>query len=545
MDIERCVLGVDFGTDSVRALVVNATDGGEISAGTAPFPRWRDGRFCEPASNRFRQHPRDYIEAMERAVRMALEPLTTDERATVAGIGVDATGSTPCAVDASGVPLALLPEFADDPDAMFLLWKDHTAVDEAAAINDAARRSPTDYTRYVGGVYSSEWFWAKILHVLRVSPKVRAAAFSWVEQSDWIPALLTGVRRAADIRRNRCAAGHKGAWNAGWGGLPPESFWTQVDPLLAGVRDRVAAETATSDRTVGGLSPEWAERFGLAPGIPVAAGIIDAHAGAVGSGIRERTLLRIMGTSTCDIMVVDPAVIGDRTIPGICGQVDGSVVPGLVGLEAGQSGFGDVYDWFRRLLLWPIAHLGGDVADFEKKILPARSDAAAALSPDATLPIALDWLNGRRTPFADQRLTGAVAGLSLGTDAPRLFRSLVEGTAFGARAIMELFLGEGIAIDEVIAVGGIPDRNPFVMQVQSDVMGVPIRVVKSAQPCALGAAVCASVASGIHQTVRDAQERMASPARATYAPDPALRSFYDGRYRSYLALGEAAERRIR
>ncbi len=256
MDIERCVLGVDFGTDSVRALVVNATDGGEISAGTAPFPRWRDGRFCEPASNRFRQHPRDYIEAMERAVRMALEPLTTDERATVAGIGVDATGSTPCAVDASGVPLALLPEFADDPDAMFLLWKDHTAVDEAAAINDAARRSPTDYTRYVGGVYSSEWFWAKILHVLRVSPKVRAAAFSWVEQSDWIPALLTGVRRAADIRRNRCAAGHKGAWNAGWGGLPPESFWTQVDPLLAGVRDRVAAETATSDRTVGGLSPE-------------------------------------------------------------------------------------------------------------------------------------------------------------------------------------------------------------------------------------------------------------------------------------------------
>ncbi len=545
MDDERAVLGVDFGTDSVRALVVGATDGREISAGTAPFPRWAEGRHCDPASNRFRQHPRDYIEAMEQAVRMALDPLARDERAAVAGIGVDATGSTPCAVDASGAPLALLPEFADDPDAMFLLWKDHTAVDEAAAINDAARRSPIDYTRRVGGVYSSEWFWAKILHVLRVSPKVRAAAFSWVEQSDWIPALLTGVRNAAGIRRNRCAAGHKGAWHADWGGLPPESFWTKVDPLLAGVRERVAAETSTSDRSVGGLSPEWAKRFGLAPGIPVAAGIIDAHAGAVGSGIRERTLLRIMGTSTCDIMVVDPAVIGDRTIPGICGQVDGSVVPGLVGLEAGQSGFGDVYDWFRRLLLWPTARLGGDIADFEKTILPVLSDAAAALPPDTTVPIALDWFNGRRTPFADQRLTGAVAGLSLGTDAPRLFRSLVEGTAFGARAIMELFLREGVAIDDVIAVGGIPDRNPFVMQVQSDVMGVPIRVVKSAQPCALGAAVCAAVACGIHGTVRDAQERMASPARSTYVPDPTMRSFYDERYRSYLALGEAAERLIR
>jgi len=356
MEAERLAIGVDFGTDSVRAVVVSSS-GEELAEGVSLYRRWAEGKYCDPARNLFRQHPLDHIEGLETAVNQALDRLGP-ARERIAGIGVDTTGSTPGAVDRQGRPLALDDRFRENPNAMFVLWKDHTAVKEAGEINDAARNwGGTDFTMYEGGVYSSEWFWAKILHVLREDPAVREAAFSWVEHCDWIPALLTGTEEPLTMKRSRCAAGHKAMWHRRWGGLPPEGFLVRVDPLLAGLRKRLYTETWTSDHAAGGLSPQWAARLGLQPGIPVAVGAFDAHMGAVGSGVAPGTLVKIMGTSTCDIMVAREEDIGDRLVAGICGQVDGSVLPGLVGLEAGQSAYGDIYAWFREVMLWPVKTL--------------------------------------------------------------------------------------------------------------------------------------------------------------------------------------------
>ena len=352
------VLGMDFGTDSLRTLILDTADGSEISSAVRPYSRWTRGLYCDPVQNMFRQHPLDYLEAMEQGVRESLQKAPPGTADRIVGISVDTTGSTPVAVDAGGVPLALTPGFMENPNAMFVLWKDHTAIQEAEEINTLAR-SPggVDYTRYEGGVYSSEWFWAKLLHILRHDAAVRAAAFSWVEHCDWIPALLTGNIDPLRIKRSRCAAGHKAMWHASWDGLPSEEFLVRLDPLLAGLRARLYTSTYTSDVSAGRLTTEWATRLGLSPGVTVGVGAFDAHMGAVGGEIRIHALVKIMGTSTCDMLVVPSEDIGTRTIRGICGQVDGSILPGMIGLEAGQSAFGDIYAWFRDLLLWPVEHL--------------------------------------------------------------------------------------------------------------------------------------------------------------------------------------------
>lgn len=552
------VIGVDYGTDSVRAVVVNTDTGQEEAIEVAFYRRWAEGKYCAPSKNQFRQHPLDYIEGLEASIKGALAKLPPGTGKKVIGIGIDTTGSTPCPVDRQGTPLALKDEFKDNPNAMFILWKDHTAVREAEEINKAARGwGEVDFTKYVGGVYSSEWFWAKILHILREDPRVKEAAFSWVEHCDWIPALLTGTTDPLTMKRSRCAAGHKAMWHREWGGLPPEEFLVHIDPLLKGIRGRLYTDTYTSEQKAGDLTPEWADRLGLTPGIPVAVGAFDAHMGAVGGQIDQATLAKIMGTSTCDMMIASYETIGDRLIKGICGQVDGSIIPGMIGLEAGQSAFGDVYAWFRELLSWPLANLlpsssqlPPDTAEklqeeLYDRLLDELTEKAAALDREETKLLALDWLNGRRTPFADQTLKGALVGLTLGSTAPHVFRTLVEATAFGAKAIVDQFVNEGVEIKQVIALGGIPQKSPFVMQITADVLDMPIKVARSEQTCALGAAMFGAVAAGCYSTIQEAQEKMGSGFSKTFTPNPAAASWYRRQYEKYILLGKTLEEQLR
>ncbi|HNR41683.1 MAG TPA: ribulokinase [Bacteroidales bacterium] len=551
----KYVIGIDFGTDSVRSVIVDASNGAIAGTSVHEYTMWKKGMFCDPAANRFRQHPADYLEGLEKSVRGALRGLGSGITGNIAGITVDTTGSTPVAVDRAGIPLALKPGFEDDPDAMFVLWKDHTAVREAAEINALARSwGGIDYTMYEGGVYSSEWFWSKILHIMRTNERVRQDAFSWVEHCDWIPALLTGNTDPLTMKRSRCAAGHKAMWHEEFNGLPDEKFLISLDPMLAGLRDRLYRNTSTCDVCVGTLSAEWAEKLGLGQDVKVGVGAFDAHLGAVGGGIRPYQLVKVMGTSTCDMLVSPMDEVGDKLVAGICGQVDGSIIPGMLGLEAGQSAFGDVYAWFEKLLMWPVSNLTASLAwlddetrerivrETSEKILPELSNRAGSLPDRETSLIALDWLNGRRTPFANQELKGAITGLSLGSDAPGIFRSLVEATAFGSRMINERFLEEGLRIDGVIAIGGVARKNPFVMQTVADVLNMPIKVANSDQTCALGSAMAAAVMAGIHPDFGSAQEAMGAGFERVYQPDPSRAGKYDELFRKYKVLGSFIER---
>ncbi|MDR0962811.1 MAG: ribulokinase, partial [Mediterranea sp.] len=469
----KYVIGLDYGTDSARALVVNAQTGEAIATAVHYYPRWKQGLYCNPAINQYRQHPQDYIDVLEGAVKEALSKCPPEVAKQVVGIAFDTTGSTPADTDAAGTPLALHPEFAENPNAMFVLWKDHTAVEEAAEINKLCSEWDTDYTSYEGGIYSSEWFWAKALHVLRGDEKVRAKAYSIVEYCEWLPALITGVKSSKEIVRSRCACGHKAMWHPKWGGLPPEEFLVKLDPLLTGFRDRLFTETETADKPVGHLSEEWAERLGLTTDVVVAGGAFDCHMGAVGANITPHTFVRVIGTSTCDIMVAPYEEIDRKLIRGICGQVDGSVIPGMIGLEAGQSGFGDIYAWFKRVLEFPLRTIMQCTDDsVYDRIIPALTAEAEKIPVSESSIIATDWMNGRRTPDANQMLSGSITGLTLGSSAPAIYRALVEATAYGSRAIVDRFREEGIRIDHVIGIGGIALKSPFVMQTLSDVLNM-------------------------------------------------------------------------
>lgn len=557
MSEEKYVVGIDFGTDSIRVVIVDAFNGKELSSWVVNFKDWGEGKYCDPSNNQFRQHPSEHIEALEESIMAALTTLPEGAGQHVIGIGVDTTGSTPAPVDKDGTVLALKKEFADNPNAMFVLWKDHTAVEEAEEINSVAKNwGGTDFTKYVGGVYSSEWFWSKILHILRKDQKVRDAAFSWVEHADWIPALLTGNLNPLTLKRSRCAAGHKAMWHEEWEGLPSEEFLVKVDPLLKGLRERLYRETYTSDVKAGELTKEWAERLGMISGIAVTVGAFDAHMGAVGTQIKEKTFVMILGTSACDMAVASYDVIENKLVGGICGQVDGSIIPGTIGLEAGQSSFGDVYAWFRDVLSWPLRYLlvdGGTLDNVSvetlrdetiEKIIPALSEEAAKLDIDDSL-IGLDWLNGRRTPYADQKLKGALTGMTLGTTAVRIFKALVESTAYGAKAIIDRFTEEGIEIEDVVASGGIPKKSPFVMQVLSDVLNMPVKIAESEQAGALGAAMFAAVSAGMYPTIFDAQKGMGSGFAKTYYPDPQKAKKYKELYKRYRDVGKALEQYLR
>lgn len=552
----KYVIGLDYGSDSARALVVNAQTGEELGTSVKYYPRWKEGKYCDPAKNRYRQHPLDYIEVLEASVKEALAQCPAGTAENVVGIAFDTTGSTPVFVNKEGIPLSLLPEFSENPNAMFVLWKDHTATQEAAEINDLARNWEIDYTSFEGGVYSSEWFWAKALHVLRQDESVRNAAYSIVEHCEWMPALLTGVKKSSDIVRSRCANGHKAMWHEKWGGLPSEDFLTALDPLLKGFRERLFEETETAEKSVGKLTQEWADRLGLTTDVVVAGGAFDCHMGAVGADIEPFTFVRVLGTSTCDIMVASYDEIGDNLIKGICGQVDGSVIPGMIGLEAGQSAYGDVYAWFKRVLEFPIDEILSKStlidqeikeklkAEISSQIIPALTKDAENIPIEESSIVAVDWMNGRRTPDANQLLKGAITGLTLGSTAPRIFRALVEATAFGSRAIVDRMREEGVRIDNVIGIGGIALKSPFVMQTLSDVLNMPIKVCRTEQACALGASMFAATAAGIYKTVQDAQAAMNSGFAHEYTPNPKNVEIYSKIYRQYLKIGEFTEKNL-
>jgi L-ribulokinase len=552
--MEKYVIGLDYGTDSVRALLVNTLNGTEVASSVFEYPRWKAGKYCVPSKNQFRQHPLDYIEGFETTIKDVLSKSSSEIRLNVIAISVDTTGSTPVAVDKNGTPLSLLPEFGENPNAMFVLWKDHTGIKEADEINVLSRNwGGIDYTKFEGGIYSSEWFWAKLLHIIREDDKVADAAFSWVEHCDWIPALLTGDTNPLTIKRSRTAAGHKAMWHKEFGGLPSEEYLVKLDPKLKGLRERLFKDTYTSDIKAGNLSAEWAKKLGLSESVVIGVGSFDAHLGAVGGEIKPYYLSKVMGTSTCDMLIAPMKEVEGKLVKGICGQVDGSIVPGMLGLEAGQSAFGDIYAWFKNLLMWPAeniiagsAHLTDDqkkilIAELSDNIIKQLSDEAAKLPIEDSDIVALDWMNGRRTPDANQSLKGVIAGLNLGSDAPRIFKSLVEATAFGSKKIADRFISEGIRIDGVIALGGVAKKSKFVMQTVADIMNMPILIARSEQACALGTAMAASVAAGIHADFSIAQAKMGGGFEKEYKPNPENAKKYQNLYEKYNAMAKYFE----
>ena len=539
---KKYVIGLDFGTDSCRALIVDVRNGDEVATGISFYPRWKAGLYCDAQSNRYRQHPLDYIESMTEAVHTALSHLTEEEIASICGLCFDTTGSTPALTDCNGMPLALNPEFAEEPDAMFILWKDHTAVREAEQINALMKERNLDYLLYEGGTYSSEWVWSKVLHVINTNSRVKEAVYSWTEHCDWMTGLVTGNTIPEKMLRSRCAAGHKAMWHERWL-LSSSEVLLELNPSLNRILPHLFTQTYTSDTRAGTLTAEWAGKLGLPQGIAVAVGALDAHMGAVGASVAPRVLTRIMGTSTCDIIVAEKHEIGDRCIEGICGQVDGSVLPGFIGLEAGQSAFGDIYAWFRKFMSWPLKNIPEGEA--KQKVMDTMlielTREAQALKLSENDIVALDWMNGRRTPYADQNVKGMIAGLTLGSTAPEVFKALVEATAFGSRRIVEHMKAQGLHIDSVNGIGGISKKAPFVMQTLADVLNMPIRIVRSQQTCALGAAMFAAVAAGVYQDIMEAMKYMGSDVEVEYKPDTRRVRVYETLYKKYLELAKNAE----
>lgn len=523
----RYALGLDYGTNSVRALIVDVDSGAEIASAVWPYARGEAGILLEASNPHVaRQHPADYQEGAVESTRAALAKAGIDP-ATVLGIGVDTTGSTPLPVTANGTALALTPAFADNLNALAWLWKDHSSMAEAERITALAAEHRPQYLQRCGGTYSSEWFFSKLWHCLNVDPEVFAAAASWVELCDYVPALLVGETRPELIKRSVCAAGHKAMFNAEWGGLPDAEFLALLDPRLGELRGRLFGAADSSDVRAGGLCAEWAEKLGLPAGIAVAVGAFDAHHGGVGAGVGEGTLVKIMGTSTCDITVA-PKTSDASSIPGVCGIVDGSVLPGAWGIEAGQSAVGDIFNWF-------VQHVcAGDGSLHE-----SLTAEMAQLKPGQSGLLALDWNNGNRTVLVDARLTGLLLGQTLHTTRAEIYRALVEATAFGALTIVNRMKEYGVPLERVVACGGIADKNPVAMQIYADILNQPLGVSASSQTCALGAAIFGAVAAGAYPDTTAAQAAMASPLKATYTPQPAAVKVYAELYALYRRLHDS------
>jgi L-ribulokinase len=542
--MDSFILGLDFGSDSARALVVDAADGAVVGSAVHPYSRWGEGLYCSSAEGRYRQHPLDHIESLEAAAKAALAQAGGAARRALRGISVDTTASTPCLVDSSLRPLALSEPFREDPDSMFVLWKEHCAAAEAREITERAKSwGGEDYTAFSGGEYSSEWFWAKILRILRRRPELARAAATAVEHCDWMPALLTGCSRPSDLKRSRGAAGHKALWKASWGGYPPLSFWAGLDPRLAELARGLAPDTYVGGEPCGRLCPEWAGRLGLETSTVVGVGTVDAHTGALGAGIAPGVLVQILGTSACDILIGPEPRGREKPIPGICGQVDGSVLGGFIGYEAGQSAFGDVLAWFRDLLLWPLKNASnqGGCCLFPDSLLPLLETAASRAAPGSSGLLAVDWFNGRRSPDDNPSLKAALSGLGLGCDAPAIYRALLESLAMGSRAIVERYRGEGLRIEKAIATGGVARKSGLAMQIMADVLGMRIEVAASDQAVALGSAMFAGVAAGLYPDALAAEAALGSGSDLSYVPDPERTVFYEGLYRRYCRLGAFLE----
>ena len=529
----KYTVGLDYGTNSVRALVVNVANGHEAGTAVWNYEHGTQGVLLGRDPNLARQHPADYVKGAEVAIKQALADAKKKVRAfkpeQVVGLGVDTTGSTPLPVDAHGQPLAFDKHFAKNPAAMAWLWKDHTGVTEAAEITVLARKIRPQYLAKCGGTYSSEWFFSKILHCLRTAPDVFAAAHSWVELADYVPAALTGTEAPDRLTAGICAAGHKAMFNAAWGGYPDAEFLAQLDPKLGELRHRLCSRVGTVAQAVGGLTESWSKKTGLPAGIPVAVGAFDAHLGAVGCGIERGTLVKIIGTSTCDIAVW-PNTEALADIPGLCGIVNGSVLPGCFGLEAGQSAVGDIFNWWVNYI-----QPGGKKAGLHTEL----GKAAARLKPGESGLLALDWNNGNRTILVDQRLTGLLVGQTLYTTPAEIYRALVEATAFGALTIINRFEEYGVKVEQVINCGGIAEKSPLTMQIYADVTGRPMKVSRSAQTCALGSAIAGAVVAGVYKSFADAQRAMTGLQPKIYKPNPKAQEVYRELYGLYKTLHDA------
>jgi L-ribulokinase len=526
-------IGLDYGTNSVRALVVATADGREVAASVWQYEHGEAGVILSRDPNLARQHPADYIKGAEASLRRALAAAKKKVRGfkaeQVAGIGVDTTGSTPLPVDDRGEPLAFSRRFAKNPAAMAWLWKDHTGVAEAAEITELAQKIRPQYLAQCGGTYSSEWFFSKILHCLRTAPEVFDAAASWMELADYIPAALTGTQARDKFTAGICAAGHKAMYNQSWGGYPDREFLAQLSPKLGGLRERLCAQARDVSTRAGGLSRDWAARTGLREGLPVAVGAFDAHLGAIGAGIAPGTLVKIIGTSTCDIAVW-PLREKLADIPGLCGIVRGSVLPDCYGLEAGQSAVGDIFNWFVNYI-----RPGGAKTGSHESL----TRVAGRLRPGESGLLALDWNNGNRTVLVDQRLTGLLLGQTLYTTPAEIYRALIEATAFGALTIINRFEEYGVRIAQVVNCGGIAEKNPLVMQIYADVTGRPMKVSRSAQTCALGAAVAAAVVAGAHRDFATAIGAMTGLKARVFKPDAAAHAVYRELFALYSVLHDA------
>jgi len=533
-----CTIGLDYGTNSVRCLIVDTADGKELGTAVYDYETGQEGIILDAADhNLARQSPADYVKGIEVTVKEALSAAQKADKnfraSEVIGIGVDTTGSTPIPVNREGVPLSMLDEFKDNPNAYAWLWKDHTGYEEAAEITRLAEKEHPEYLAKCGGTYSSEWLFSKVWHCLRVDAKVFDAAYSWVELADYVPAVLAGTCKPEEVKRGRCSAGHKAMFNSEWGGLPAKEFLAKLDPKLGELRERLYAETYTVDEPAGGLTEEWAAKLGLSAGIPVAGGAFDAHLGAVGSGVGPGTLVKIIGTSTCDIMVAD-----NRTklpdIPGLCGIVDGSVLPDYYGLEAGQSAVGDIFNWFVNYI-----EAGGSRNGSHE----ALTEKAAELKPGQSGLLALDWNNGNRTILVDQRLTGLLVGQTLHTRPEEIYRALVEATAFGALTIINRLEEYGVKVDEVVNCGGISEKNALIMQIYADITGREMKISRSAQTCALGAAIAGAVvagkAGGGFDNFADAQQAMCGIKDKTFKPIPENHKVYQELYKLYKQMHDA------
>ena len=529
----KYTIGLDYGTNSVRALIVNVANGAEVAAAVWTYAHGTQGVILSRDPNLARQHPLDYVNGAEITIKQALATAKKSVKGfnpeQVIGIGVDTTGSTPLPVDANGQPLAFSKKFAGNPAALAWLWKDHTGVAEAAEITALAKKIRPQYLAKCGGIYSSEWFFSKILKCRRAAPQVFDAAYSWIELSDLVPAALTGTLAPDKFTAGVCAAGHKAMFNEGWGGYPDAEFLSQLDPKLGALRDRLPKIVRAVDTAAGTLTAEWAKKIGLTAGIPVAVGAFDAHTGAIGAGVKPGTLVKIIGTSTCDIsMKLNTEKLAD--IPGVCGIVDGSVVPGYFGIEAGQSAVGDIFNWLVNYL-----QPGGKAAGSHEEL----TKGALKLQAGESGLLALDWNNGNRTVLVDQQLTGLLVGQTLYTTPAEIYRALIEATAFGALTIINRFEEYGVKIDEVVNCGGIADKSPLVMQIYADITGRPMKISRSAQTCALGSAIAAAVIAGAHKDFATAQKKMTGLKPKVYKPNAKAHATYQELYTLYKELHDA------
>ena len=526
-------IGLDYGTNSCRALVVNLQNGQELGSTVFQYPSGVMGVLEDPSNPHVaRQNPQDYLDGclviVREALQMSAEMDPEFSADKVIGIGVDTTGSTVIPVDDSGVPLAMLEEFKDNLNAAVWLWKDHSSHSEATEITNLAKQIRPEYLAKCGGTYSSEWWWSKILHLQRVDPKVFDASYSFVEHCDWMTAELVGNTDPKTLKRSICAAGHKAMYSSAWGGLPDEGFLTALDPSLrlVDLRSRLYEQAYASDVEAGKLCAKWAKKLGLPENISIAVGAFDCHMGAVGSGVKPGTLVKVIGTSTCDITVVNHEVLD---IPGLCGQVDSSVLPGLVGLEAGQSAVGDLF-------LWLVKHLVPEEygVDLDEKF-SALNEKLLDSKPGESGLLALDWNNGNRTILTDTQLSGMLVGQNLQTQVHEIYRAYIEATAFGAATIIRRMEEHGVEIKEVVNTGGISLKNPALMQIYADVMNKPMRVSAVDQTCALGAAIFAGVAAG-YESVEVLQQRAVRYLDVVYEPSPENVAIYAKLYKLYRQL---------